>query len=644
MAETKNKGMSLKKARKLLSIAIILALISCFGASLLQTSFYKVEIINFTIPTDEGKWISGKLYKPAEAEADNQVPMVITCHGYLNNNEMQDSAAIELSRRGIAVIAMDAYFHGDSSSSDKPVIESCMTEATGMIPMVEYAYNSLNYVDKTRIGVMGHSMGGMDVWITLMHYGVQYYGAIEAAKSPDSDGGVNITDEEQAAADALNKVNAGLTSGFVGLSSEKTFSAIHANFAINYSKYDEGGYGLSNGNGDLSGNCFESLCAVNSGLSEAEKVSFVEIGKFYGNAEDKTLRVVYNPPLTHQLQHFSKTCTAENVEFFEKTFSMDNTISSGNQIWPIKELFNCLGLVACFLAIVPLAVLLLNTLAFSSLSTPVPEALPTITAPRRKAMFWIGWVISWVVSWLSFMPVNMLDTKIFPSTSSMGFANWFPQQCNNSIMLWAVFNGIVGLLLFWGIYRLWGKKEGVVPEMWGIKTNAMELVKTFVLSICVFVGFYAFAFLAEYFFDTDYRVWFVAVCTFSSDKLLIALEYLPLFFIFFAANAILTNSMNRVAGQKEWLNLLLCGLANVLGLVIVNAFQYLTLFSTGVAQYGESRLYPMVALPLIVYLFVATYINRALFKATGKVWLGAMVNCIIIVMISVANTATLLPL
>ena len=49
----------------------------------------------------------------------------------------------------------------------------------------------------------------------------------------------------------------------------------------------------------------------------------------------------------------------------------------------------------------------------------------------------------------------------------------------------------------------------------------------------------------------------------------------------------------------------------------------------------------MVALPLIVLLFVAAYINRSLYKATGKVWLGAMVNTLIMLMIGVANTATL---
>lgn len=631
-----------KKAVRLLCVAIVLAVISCIGAVILQTSFGRVTVTDFSIPTDDGKWVGGKLFLPDEAGADNQVPLVITSHGYLNNNEMQDSIAIELSRRGVAVIAMDAYFHGNSSSSDIPVVESCMTEGTGMIALVEYAYGNLNYVDNTRIGIMGHSMGGMNVWFTLAYYGAQYNAAIEQAQDPASDGGQDITQAEQEYADSLNKVNAGLASGNVRLSTEEMFQNIHANVGINYSLYDEGCYDLTRGNGDLSGECYESLSAVNSALAPEEQVTSVEIGRFYGSAEDKSLRVIYNPANTHQLQHFSTECTADNVEFFTTALQVDTSLDNNDQIWLYKELFNALGLVGCMLAIVPMALLLLELPVFASLQTPQPPAFPPLDTGRRKLRFWGCWVLSWIISWLSFMPVSKLDMVIFPSTAAMGFGSWFPQQCNNGVMLWAVFNGIVGIILFLVSCKSAG--ESGKASMEAVRIRIRAFLKTLVLALCVFVGFYAFLFAAEYFFNTDYRFWFIAVCDFSADKLLVALPYLLFFFIFFAANAMVCNVSSRVAGQKEWLNLLICAVGNVLGIVLVNAQQYIHLFATGNALFGPDRLYPMVALPLIPFLFAAAYINRALFKATGKVWLGAMVNCLIIVMISVANTATLLPL
>lgn len=49
----------------------------------------------------------------------------------------------------------------------------------------------------------------------------------------------------------------------------------------------------------------------------------------------------------------------------------------------------------------------------------------------------------------------------------------------------------------------------------------------------------------------------------------------------------------------------------------------------------------MVLLPFMVLLFAAAMISRSLYKLTGNIWLGAMVNTLIITMIVVANTATL---
>ena len=96
--------------------------------------------------------------------------------------------------------------------------------------------------------------------------------------------------------------------------------------------------------------------------------------------------------------------------------------------------------------------------------------------------------------------------------------------------------------------------------------------------------------------------------------------------------------------MKEGFNLFILALGNSLGVIILNAIQYSTLFSTGVSHWQEDCVRLLVIIPLTVQLFVAAYIGRYLFKRTGKVWLGAMVNTLIIVMMGVANTCTFLPL
>jgi len=256
--------MEKKSIRRLLVVSVFMIIVSVCFSSLLQTSFGKTEIIDFRIPTENGQWLSGQIYKPKDSSSDNKVPLVITEHGYLNNRHMQNINAIELSRRSIAVMTFDAYYHGKSSSASQPVMEAVAANGVGMIPLVEFAYKNLDYIDNARIGVMGHSMGGMSTWLTLMYYGSQYYAALEEAKAPDSEGGEEVTDSELKYANSLNKVTAGLPIGNIRLSSEEVFSQIHANFGLIYGQFDEGNYDLSQGNGDLSNNAPEGLVAINS--------------------------------------------------------------------------------------------------------------------------------------------------------------------------------------------------------------------------------------------------------------------------------------------------------------------------------------------------------------------------------------------
>ena len=56
-----SQGLGTKTAVRLLCVSIVLVLVSCIGASALQTNFGRVQITKFTIPTDNGKWVSGNL-------------------------------------------------------------------------------------------------------------------------------------------------------------------------------------------------------------------------------------------------------------------------------------------------------------------------------------------------------------------------------------------------------------------------------------------------------------------------------------------------------------------------------------------------------------------------------------------------------
>ena len=158
MKTAQQQGLSTKTAVRLLCLALAMVLVSCIGASALQTDFGKVRVTSFSIPTGGGKWIAGDLFLPAGASAENQVPLVITCPGYLNNREMQDLNYVEYARRGFVVISISMYGHGDSEKLPNNTWWEDQNNANGLYDAVKYL-SRLPFVDASRIGVTGHSNG-----------------------------------------------------------------------------------------------------------------------------------------------------------------------------------------------------------------------------------------------------------------------------------------------------------------------------------------------------------------------------------------------------------------------------------------------------------------------------------------------------
>ncbi|MEZ4628457.1 MAG: alpha/beta hydrolase, partial [Eubacteriales bacterium] len=144
-----------KKAKVWLCIALVLMLVSMVAASIVQTSGGKVTVKDLRWETTAGIQMSGLLFVPDGVSAENKAPAVIVSHGMFNNREMQDLNFVELSRRGFVVLSMDMYSHGHSES-----VANIGGILTGMYEAVKMV-STLSYVDTARIGITGHSLGGM---------------------------------------------------------------------------------------------------------------------------------------------------------------------------------------------------------------------------------------------------------------------------------------------------------------------------------------------------------------------------------------------------------------------------------------------------------------------------------------------------
>lgn len=627
----------------LLYISLALILIGNIGAYLAQTDGGNVDVVGIKIPTENGQWITADLLKPKNATAKNPVPLVVVCPGFERSKETMGSYSIELVRRGIAVITIDPYNQGDSSSTHQR--QSATLEGNGVVPIVEYIYDTpnLNYIDKTRIGAAGYSAGGNAVLQSVSLFGARQAQALKNAQAVDSDGGKTITSTEQTYAKSQNKLAAVFVGGFVMTMTDKVFSTIDANLGMDYALRDEGAFRNTKGSADMR-HAPEALRLINSIYPKEKKVSEVELGKIYGDPAQRTMRQVFNTANIHPLLPYDQTSVAHMTDFFTTAFGLTQPLPSSHQTWWIKELFTLVSLVGAFLFIVPFAAILLRLPGFSSLVHPVPPALPR---PGRNGeiVFWITFAFSAILACYLFVPMARATFVLFPAASAAQQTWWFPQRINNAVLLWAVANGSLGLILFFLTYKFFGHKNGVSPDMWGLKTNAKELGKTICLALTVASAFYILVFASYGLFHTDFRFYFVAAsASFPSSMLTVSLEYLPLFFIFYFANSVRVNSASRFEGQKEWLSMLVMGLGNSVGLMLIIAIQYTYLLWTGTVFWTHEWLYINLLFGIIPMMFILPYFNRYFFRLTGKVYLGPMVTCLIFIMMMLTSNVCYIPL
>lgn len=621
-----------KRNKKLLCVALILILVGSIAACAIQTDFGKVEVKDLYLLTEEHQYLHALAFIPESASADNPCPVVATSHGWLNSAELQDATCIELSRRGVMVIAIDAYNHGLSSSAWGSNAVATPENGLGLIPLVKYIGSGiLDYVDLDKVGVMGHSMGAGAASNTLMYFCNLYDEAIEAAKQPDSDGGEEVTEAELEYAESVMIIDAALPTG-MNTSVVPDWSKVRCNTGVLFTKYDENGYQTSNKTAMIAGDTPEALAIVKD---IDPTITSVEDGVYYGNKDDGTLRVLYQPTTTHPLVHFSPACTADIIEFFDVCWDLDSDLSYTNQTFLIKEIFNLVAMIGLFMLLVPAADLLMSCPYFAQLRGSEGPKVPACVGPTKRK-FWIGWVVGGIVSFIAaFIAIKVAVVKggvLEPQTI-------FAAPTMGYVTVWTAISAVWLMIWFWVNYKK-DKAAGIRnDDMIGWKISGKNLWKSIVLSACVIGIVYIIVWFCKWAFNTDFRFWTPAIKTFTPIKLLYTLIYLPAFFVFYLANSLIVNGAARFEGMSERKNLFILAVGNILGCVALWAIQYGSLFITGTVVWGPEWIGVLVIAFCVWQLFLAPYLLRAFYKITGKNWVGPTVVSVLYVLMSIANTA-----
>ncbi|MBQ4552966.1 MAG: alpha/beta hydrolase [Clostridia bacterium] len=653
--------MKKKIPQLLLIVALVLVIVGSIAAQAFNTGLYSTSVKRISFETERGV-LSGLLYMPKDASESNPRPAVIVTHGYLNSAEMQDANAIELSRRGYVVLALDMYDHGHSAGNEKNTGGFLNFWPRALYDAAQYMYDQ-KYVLKDEagngiIGVTGHSMGGFSSSMALWY------------------------DEQDFATTGIRKIYTGISMGsdfsytaWLGLTVDGAAAAGGGRTMGKLAgQFDEFFFNPEGAPGTV---VKKDYVATTEGKTWLEQEA-PEAGVWYETA-DGGKRIIYQPYETHPWNHFSTTSTGMVVDFYTEAFADYNdgikAIPSDNQVWLWKEIFSCVALVGLMLMVVPVIMLIVKLPFFSKAVTgavaPMKSGagvgtfailmfailVPALIFPAcvgaggsKDWIFKISVLLGLVgaVSIVSFLK-NKVQKNLFGgigllvgaaglawTMKSVSYAGDAPSV--NDIAFWTLACAFLAITVMSLVYLFVKADQGAKLENYGLKASPIAIVASLCTAIVGVIAVYVVVFLVDAIFKTDFRLWVFAFKTFEFSILPKIFYYLPTFLLYYivSSSAIAINC--NTEKLQGWKGYVLAMLLNAGGITVLLINQYGTLFATGTAVYPGMALPGILLVAMVPTLAIAACFSKALYKRTGNIWTPAFFNAILMTLMTIANT------
>jgi pimeloyl-ACP methyl ester carboxylesterase len=576
-------GGNTMRARWTLAIAgAVLMLAGCLLAHFTQTAGgIRIEDIRFQ--GARGNTMSALLYVPANATAQTPAPGILAVHGYVNSRETQDGFAIEFARRGYVVLAIDQTGHG---YSDGPAFANGFGGPDGLAHL-----RSLPMVDKSNIGLEGHSMGG---WTIL-----------SAATAMPNDYKAMVLE---------------------GSSTGKPFAADGTptwprNLALVFSKYEEFStlmWGVPKARDVVTSPKLWALFGATAA---------VEPGRVYGDIAQGTARVLYTPAMTHPAEHISHEAIGYALDWFGKTLTGGTPRPASDQIWFRKEIGTGLALLGFVAFLIGVFDALLEAKMFARLRLPAPvDGTPPAMVPVDRGRWLLALGLSVLLPAITYYPAFALASAYVKPQA------WLPQGITNQIAVWALVNAAIALALLPFAPKR-ASRRGVVGLSIGIAVAT------------VVAGYLALG-LADLLFTVDFRFWIVALKLLSGKQALMALIYLvPLTLYFVIALDVMHRNFSTLAASRTAVyGTNIVALAG--GFAVLLGVQYGALWATGQlidpapTVLTGMALNSIVAIQFLPVMAMVAVIATFTWRRTGSSLPGALICSLLVSWYAVAGTAT----
>jgi hypothetical protein len=586
----------------LICVAIMVG--SVVVASLVQTDFGRVDVANVIYENYNGIHVRAKLLRPVDATKENPMPGVVHIHGYQNNRETGDAYCLELARRGFVVLNIDAIGRGNSGMPNNPKDPQFDKTYGGLTSLK--VLRSLPFVDPESVGMLGHSLGAE------MAYQVAL-----------GDSGVN-----------------GLViSGFAYTQAASGTSP--RNMLMIIGKWDEFRQRMT-GTRDI-----EKEWMSSAQTKKVIPVANPRIGVTYGDFTQGTARRVVVPRTIHFMESHDRGGIGEMIEWMRKALRPSDKlwIDAKDQTWAIKEWATLLAMLACFASLMPLGRIFLGMKFFNPI-----QGAPTgkYACSIRSYLKFSG--INGLLLWL-YLPLIFVLFGVHVYVVPID--GIFPMMMVNGVVWWFFWINLIGFFIF----RRWFRREsqktgltwaevGVSHRQEGFGLDRGKTAKTILLALILFGFAYFSEHLLEQIFIVDFRFLFPFASDLTVERAWICLRYFPFILVGFVFMGVfLHGQLRRPAKDSRlatWISWSFWNLvAMVTPVILFLMIQYVPLFATGyIPLVGPGGMFVSFVLNLfhiIGVLIVVVPLSTWFYQLTGKIYLGALLNALIVTWMFVSS-------
>ncbi|WP_320129099.1 alpha/beta hydrolase [uncultured Sphaerochaeta sp.] len=669
---------TMEGCKKILAILVAIILLSSFFAYMLASDWGKLKINDISFDS-RGSVMQATLYTPRIVSVDDKLPAILVTHGMSCTKSTVNGIAEEFARRGFVVLSVSAYGAGTSETLNG-------SDPTGGIYDALNYMRTLQYVDTTRIALIGHSQGSQriaavadqdcspftlnDLMINVLHdtFG-QEFTYEEISLDADKLAKDRLSKDQLVYYDALkvekekyldNTVYAILVlGGNWGLNEKKVMvggyevtRVPNCNACWQIALFNEGraGTGQKNLTNESMLERFQVTDAIKKDTwyqvktytNETRPTSAV-LGTINDTSvatnttlqtalKNRSTRIFFTTFNSHARDYFSRDAASHMVQYFEQALSYNRgemtdattvPLEASNIHFMFREFLNLIAFISMCLALVAFSGILMRTKYFAPCKQETCE--PFVS--KKNSVFWI---ISLIYILIAFLAIRFV-TQNGPA---LGFKSiWVKKFWSmdftadiHIVFMWLIAIGSFVLLTIFTVYN-YKKKNLNIPKELRLITKPQIVLKYVLMAAILFLGAYISLATIKYLFHQDYRFWDTGVKDMPPQYFMLCLRYAILILPTFIIGGLFVNA-GRMKDMSDGWNTVLQMVLSCLGLYIACFISYgacyITYWQTGVG------IMPSMAListwPMLINIPLFALLGRKFYTQTGSIWLGALVN------------------